>query len=107
MSATVHQLATETRRPGRLLRPGVLDMPESAAKLDKLLDEVHKVTVSNAEISAKLDRALADGADHEARLRVLEQRPAGLTGRALLAGAGATVALAVAVVELLSRISLR
>lgn len=119
--ATIHHLAGT--RPGTHPHAGVTTLAESADhKLDQVLETLTLLRVDVGKIAVRHD-ALASQADAHARdldtvrakhsadtrelwkaVDELRARPPGLTGKALLAGAGALVALAVGLVQLLTHV---
>lgn len=119
--ASIHHLAGVARS-----HPRGAVLPETADdKLDRALEILTDVRVDIGRI-AERQTALADqtagnargldelAAKHREDVRAvwraideLRARPAGLTGKALLAGAGGIVALAVGVIEVLSRVTIR
>ena len=94
-------------------------------KLDRVLEVLSVVRVDLARVAERQDAmaARADGVADDiadlagrhrqdvraiwAALDEVRARPAGLTGRALLAAAGGIVALAVGVVQILSHVTIR
>lgn len=94
-------------------------------KLDRVLEVLSVVRVDLARVAERQDAmaARADGVADDiadlagrhrqdvraiwAALDEVRARPAGLTGRALLAAAGGVVALAVGVVQILSHVTIR
>lgn len=116
--ATIHHLAGT--RPGTHPHAGVTTLAESADhKLDRALEMLTDVRVDIGRI-AERQTALADqhakdlgdlATKHREDVRALWKavdelrgRPPGLTGKALLAGAGTLVALAVGLVQLLTHV---
>lgn len=119
--ATIHHLAGT--RPGAHPHAGVTTLAESADhKLDRALEMLTDVRVDIGRI-AERQTALADqtashakylgdlATKHREDVRALwkavdelRARPPGLTGKALLAGAGTLVALAVGLVQLLTHV---
>jgi len=89
-------------------------LPETADhKLDRALEMLTDVRVDIGRI-AERQTALADqtagnarGLDELTANDELRARPAGLTGKALLAGAGALVALVVGLVQILTHITIQ
>ena len=86
--------------------------------LSDLRVDVGRIAERQDAMAARADAAAADIADlaerHRQDVRAIwaaldevRARPAGLTGRALLAAAGGIVALAVGVIEILSRVTIR
>ena len=121
--ATIHHLAGT--RPGTHPHAGVTTLAESANdKLDQVLETLTLLRIDVGQIAVRHD-ALASQADSHARVLdtvrakhsadthelgkavdELRARPPGLTAKALLAGAGALVALAVGLVQLLTHVNI-
>lgn len=118
--ATIHHLAGT--RPGTHPHAGVTLAESANDKLDQVLETLTLLRIDVGQIAVRHD-ALASQADSHARVLdavrakhsadtrelwkavdELRARPPGLTGKALLAGAGALVALAVGLVQLLTHV---
>lgn len=119
--ASIHHLAGTTDHHPR--GAGLSDTADG--KLDRVLEVLSVVRVDLARVAERQDAmaARADGVADDiadlaerhrqdvraiwAALDEVRARPAGLTGRALLAAAGGVVALAVGVVQILSHVTIR
>lgn len=113
--ATVHPLAGHhpAHRTGAntLSAADITAILERLASIETKLDErgtatAERLGVLTADIATAAERQREDKRALWAAIEELRSRPQGLTGRTLLATLGAAVALAVGLVELLSRVHL-
>ena len=128
--AQIHHIGTTRNRRGgeHLTHPtGDTDMAELAElkSLSKAVtDGFTELKVQLATMTTHIDHAIQGQADHETRLRVVEQRvdlsdqvddlrkdvealkgrPAGLTGRQLLAALGSTAGIAAALATVIDKV---
>ena len=120
-TASIHHIAGAKERPAAL---GGLDLPENIAKLDRVLDAVGQIKVdiatlvgdmrsareSNARQEREVERVKqthdADMKDVRREIETLRERPPGLTGRQLWAGAVSVILAASALASIIDKIHL-